>query len=62
MLFINVVCQCYVNQCYVNVIWSENVSGDISHIDKHILDIPQNHPIYPNTSFTLSSNLANDLR
>lgn len=37
MLFINVVCQCYINQCYVNVIWSENVSGDISHIDKHIL-------------------------
>ncbi|OAV06635.1 hypothetical protein AO373_1653 [Moraxella catarrhalis] len=37
MLFINVVYQCYVNQCYVNVIWSANVSGDISHIDKHIL-------------------------
>ncbi|OAV20488.1 hypothetical protein AO372_1546 [Moraxella catarrhalis] len=32
ILFINVVCQ-----CYVNVIWSANVSGDISHIDKHIL-------------------------
>ncbi|AKG16005.1 hypothetical protein AAX08_09050 [Moraxella bovoculi] len=48
-----------VNQIYKHYIgYCKNTDASCNAI----LDILQNYPIHPNTSFTLSSNLANDLQ